>query len=391
MEDDESSTSPGDQSPAASPPATVATQPVRAPCTCVICFRGIDLMTEDAIWGEPAPGVTRSDAAMHLICYVLRMSTQKPPASTAPPEGMRVKQADVVIEAFADEKCFLCGREIQPRDPLRQYVGCEHHLAHSACVHMISDVSRKCSCPAIGCLRSGSADAIRKKMTAWCKPLSGGYPIVVAKSSVRHEPTPDELERHKHSSILGMVREGVPASVIVKSFESRIGDQKDAKYSSVARRILVDMETSYTTVFGQPNLDLEGDAACTNPCVLRVLKDKQYTADSILIMGFTFQMLASDARNLDYLTDSDFFTARQLARPPLGITFCDLVMAGFSVTKFSALGYSSEDLSILQFSVPAFIAAGGTKAELDAMNIPAQQLAMVFSLTEGVKGQWAPA
>jgi hypothetical protein len=216
--------------------------------------------------------------------------------------------------------------------------------------------------------------------------MNGGYPVITSKPVTPRQVPAEELTPHIRAPVLGMIRDGVDSSVVVQSFESRIKDQRDVKYQTAARRILVDIHTSYAAVFGA--LEPAAGATDSPPCILDILRIRKYTAEDVVILGFTFSMLATDSRNMKHLLDRTFFSARQLARQPLNITFADLMLAGLPASTFAAAGYSNEELAILHFSVPAFVAAGGTKVELDTMRISDRYLTSVFSFTKDADRLW---
>lgn len=368
-------------------PATIQTYVHREDCMCAICYRYIDKDKTDTIWGETAPGMPHPNMAMHAICYALRASCGKSFSKPSAPVK-EVRQLDLLTDLSAGTPCFLCDKEIGDTEPVRQYVGCLHRLAHSVCVALVCNTKDKFTCPKSDCTVSTPAMAIKDKVLDWCSPAGRSYPGVVSRALSLPPPPDAQVIAHQHSTILGMLEKKTDVAVVLAVFEMRKAAPGDVGFATLGRRIIYELGRRTASDIVSISA-MESGGEVEGKCVLRFLRDCGYTGDDVLAMGFTLPMLAGDKDNLALLLDREFMPTKCLTRPPLSATFVDLLLAGANASLFAELKYTCDDLGLIQFNVPAFIAAGGTPTELAAMDIHDTDLAMTFSYSRCIKENWA--
>jgi hypothetical protein len=342
--------------------------------------RAINIRTQDFVWAPQLKWVPGKDAAVHLICWCIRMATPPMRAESCKSRGgSRTRPADInellgQIFGNVQPTCAICNHDADESQALIRYAGCEHKVVHKCCAQMWGNVERKYTC--IVCKSDDVGDA---KLRAWfrapeTRTLTRTPVVLSRKNHDEHEAFMAQLDTMPtFEAVIGRTA----ARLVCDNFERRKAQQSEPAFDTVARRITQDLKLN-------PLADPNGDAYC----ILGLLRKLAYSADDILTFRFTLPMIVHNPGNVAILLDRTYFKAAQLTRAPLNVTFVKLLLAGVDVGQITNAGYTRGELVSLKFSVPAFLCAGGTQAELRRLNVSEGDLYSMFDYCSLVEDLW---
>jgi len=356
--------------------------------TCATCLRAIAVDTQDFMCGQDLPFVDEQNVCVHVFCHALRASTPAARARAASEHSKRhdeiqqVRPSDVLADTLAaigtgtgtgTDECALCRERVDGSEPFARFVGCAHALMHVACTAIAADMARRVSCPLCP-----APDDIRDKERQWLGETVREQPRRV--HVILPPPAP---EQQGPVSVLDAVMQRTPAHILTSRFTAMkhtLGQSRaEPAYDTPARQLVDEMCSA------APQLRHGGFPTALLP----LLREMDYTSSDALDLGVSLPMLLADSANLDVLLDRHYFMACDLPRAPLGVTFTRLILAGVDVARVVAAKYTVSELANIRFSAPALKAAGGTRAELDALGVSENDLFLKFGYTDDIASGWA--
>lgn len=339
--------------------------------TCAICFDKIN-PSQNFMYGRRLPFVKGTNVCAHQICLCIRESmSPERLASTVPcPDGISISSIEKILGINRKEhhKCAICAKAFFESSSLAVFPKCHHKLIHLQCLDMVTDITRRWSCPI--CPLNYNQDELA--LAQWRQPRKGQFATTYIDDQPESTPTNTDIDVCDNMSIIEAIEKSMPALAIKKSFDKRKDTlPKMENTDTVGKWLIHALKKDTKKKFG-PRV-----------CLLEKLHKHKYTARDVLTFGITFEMIIGDSRNIELLLDRDFFVPSIVAQPPLLVDFTKLMLAGVDIGQFVNANYTSMDLNNLHFTMRGFIAAGGTFDELSTLRtkIKDTTLCTTFSFT----------
>lgn len=324
--------------------------------SCSICFAVISWDTQAAVVGRTLPRVNGTIVAAHLPCYCLRQAITDAAVAAAaivsPHTPLPVSTKELIPDDAAPPQCSICRTAVGMEAPFVSSPTCAHRFVHLACCELVGDMTRRWSCPVCPPTVADNLAAL----DAWARPRKGDYPQIPQTPPGLFAPTSRAvIDRCNEMPTLLAVEKRMPVGAIVASYEER------------AR--LVTCEPRHATVGKWIVSELRQENALGTPVgILEFLTKHGYSAEDIQRLGITLEMAMHYSSDRAILLDRKVFPAHLLAQPPFNTTFFDLALNGRdTLARFCRAGYRVSDLSYLRFTMRGFVAAGGTRADFDAL------------------------
>jgi len=264
--------------------------------------------------------------------------------------------------------CAVCNQEVVESSPIALFPKCPHKLAHLRCLDIVTDTTRRWSCPL--CPLNQIHDD--HMLAQWSRPRAGRFARTFFDEGAFQDITENDVERCNSVPVIVAIEKSMPAAAIRKSFDKR----KDT--GGVGLHI----DTVGKWILHALDVDAKKTPA-KRASLLEKLRKHGYTARDLLSFGITFEMVAGDSENHALMLDRAFFEPGIVARAPMSASFTKIMLAGIDIGLFAGAGFTDMDLNNLHFSIRGFIAAGGTLAELSTLRtrIKDTTLCNVFSFT----------
>lgn len=338
---------------------------------CAICFA---LVAAD----DPRVVVTdmplvggRGVHVAHLRCYTIRALCAGP-AAAARHEWPR---APVVADAHPpdDVACSLCRHHVGRADCLF-YAMCSHQWVHFECVSFF-DFTRRAACPFCPILRANAAAPARtaesETYVADADKFSPVGSLEDAAFSLEPVSATGEVDTNREWS------NAMTTNAVAPLMNKADFSMHQIEVAFATRRPFF-MEPSYPTVARQLTFEYWIDASTSPATHVRVphhwllgkLSAVRCTLGDLFKLGATLPILLRDRRDAMCMVD-DVLRAGVLSKDtlPFRVTYEILVRAGVPVAAFAAAPRTYLDLVLIDFSMPVFLAAGGTARELRTMTL----------------------
>lgn len=337
--------------------------------TCAICFDIVDPQ-DGFIYGRSIPLVKGKNVCVHHVCLCIRKCMPRRRMAKVPecPPGISIPWPQVARITKDNKTCSVCHDDVTETSPFSTFPGCTHEFAHLRCLDVITDTTRRWTCPLCQ-LNNARDDMILSK---WCQPRVGKFAQVFMEDEDEPEPSEEIQQLCDSTSIIQSIEQMQPALAIKRSFEKRkTAENKKIRIDTLPKWIVHAMK-----------IDAQNDKS-KRMSVLEKLHVCEYTAKDLLTFGFTFEMLVADVGNHGLLLDRTFAVTAYVSRPPMFVTFTKMLLAGIDIGIIATAGYTEMDLNHLRFTMRGFIAAGGTSEELRALRakIKDTSLCNTFSFT----------
>lgn len=329
---------------------------------CAICFNIVDAEESHAVTTDMGL-VGRGVGVVHLRCFTIRALTTTGPISSEWPPAIPVPSSHPPTPT----PCTLCGSPIGTTDCL-YYPHCRHRWVHHACISLF-DFTRRAGCPLCP---SPSRPARAPDVEGETYVADADLFSAVGKVSEMLS-----LQPVSATGAVDLGREWSDAMINTVSplMATPRFSMHDIEVAFAARRRLLP-EPKYATVARQLCYEYGLDASVAPPVHLRV-QHQTVICDSLgcrcslgdlIKMGLSLPIALRAPADACFFIDS-VLRAEVMSREetPWRATFEVLVRAGIGVSVFAAKPRSYRDLVLIEFSMPVFLAAGGTPKQLCEM------------------------
>ena len=314
----------------------------------------------------------------HLACYTIRALSS---ASQQPRTRPCISPSPIPTNAT----CGMCTQSIavDTEDALF-YHGCPHAWVHLRCASLF-DFCRRAGCPlcpaparaqqpSSSVPRTTGPAAVSEKESMYVADADlfspagavdvGEFSLQPVSATGQPPRVGEVVDLMNNNAVAHLFRDAQTSMrTIETAYASRFPVLEEPKYPTVVRAMCYEMGLNLRA---SPVTHYSAQGVAQPQTVLDVLSQRCHLGD-LVKMGLTPAIMMRTPKDAAVLVDdilrADVIPKEEMPWPLL--TFEALMRAGFPVSAFATTARSYLDLVLIKFSAPLFVAAGGTKEQLE--------------------------